>query len=644
MKMIKKLFEPGKIGTLELKNRLIYSAMDLRCADGKGHMAPEAVTSLLERALHGIALVSLPGMYAWKPKDVPYGKALFLDNDEVIPFLEEVTAKIHSKGAKVMAQIGARGTRIEGSNTSSTAPSSMRFGYEANIPRELSVEEIEERVKLFGDAARRAREAGVDIIEVHAATGKLISMFLSPYSNHRTDKFGGDTRKRTKFLKEIITAMRKQVGMDFPISVRITVDDLVPGGIDLDEGLRIVQDVLPMVDAIQPSTGTQERIWNISSSYFMPKGNMLAATFTVKNICGEKPVIAMSKLGEPFIAEKAIENGMADFISLGRPLLADPLWAEKVKNGDFAAIRRCIGCLNCFTYNERKDIFPIGVSCTVNPEVLRESTHSHLISVPKSKRVLVIGGGLAGMECARVLAIRGHNVTIVEKNSQLGGQWLVASHSAYKNDQKTLLPWLKRELNLNGVNILLNTEASISFIHQYIPDELVVATGAEPRWLPGSDKISSSNIVQGNDVIMDKVNVGHRVVIIGGRYVGMECAVKLARSGHHVSIVDAFGIGHGTNPRILGVYRNQMVEHGVYLYPDSPVLRIMDYGVDIAHLNSMLSLKADTIVLAIGTKPVDSLANELKKESISFHMIGDCKRIGDALYAMRDGSDIGREL
>lgn len=644
MAKIEKILEPGKIGNVHLKNRIIYSAMDLRWADGKGHMAHEAIVSLLERARHGVAMVTVPTMNAWQPEGVPYGKSLCLGDDEAIPHLAKIIASIHALDCKAMVSIGARGTRIEGSVTSNTGPSSMRFGYEATIPRELTVAEIEERVEWFGDAAARAAQAGADVVDIHACTGKLVSMFLSPYSNHRTDAYGGDTEGRTKFLRDIIANMRKKAGQDFPLCVRLTVDDLLPGGIDLEEGKRIAAMIAPLVDAMQPSTGTQERIWNITCSYFMPYANMLEATAAIKKVVGGLPVIAMSKLGEPLLAEKALAEGKADFVSLGRPLLCDPHWLEKTVAEDFASIRRCIGCVNCFTFNDRKEIQPPRVSCTVNPELLREESMGAFKPVRKRKKILIVGGGLAGMECARILAGRGHQVSLYEKSGKLGGQWLVAMQGKHKNDQKTLVPWLIRELKKNGVEVYLNQEMTAAELIELQPDEIILATGATPRDLPLPIPANGPKIVQGNDVIMDRVKTGDRVVVVGGRYIGMECAVKLAKAGKHVSVVDAVGIGNGTNPRILGIYRNLMVENGVYLYPDSPVLRIMDYGIDVAHLNSMLSLPADTIVLAIGTKPEQALANELQEKGIPFHLAGDCKRIGDALYAMRDGADLGYAL
>ena len=637
MNSIKKLLEPGRIGNLELKNRVIYSAMDLRSTDRQGHISEEAALSLIERARHGVGLVSLPGVYPYQQEGAPHGKTISLQSDDFIPQFIPIVKKVHELDARIMVQIVARGTRIEGTNTAA-GPSPVRFGYTSIFPRELTAEEIREHVSQFGDAARRAREAGIDAVEIHACTGKLISMFLSPYSNRRTDEYGGNTENRTRFLREIIADMRAKAGTDYPLSVRLTVDEMVPGGIDLEEGVRIAKLIAPLVDSVQPSVGTQERMWNISCCYFFPPAYLLPTTEAIKKV-SPVPVIAMAKLGEPLTAEKALVEGQADFISLGRPLLTDARWLEKAAAGDFASIRRCIGCVNCFTFNERREIQPAHVSCTVNPEVLRETEYDIPAKAAVSRRVTVVGGGLAGMECARVLALRGHKVNLYEKSPALGGQWIIAAHAPYKHEEKTYIPWLARELEKNGVTVHLNTKVTAAMLKESAQDEIILATGAVPRSLPLELPQPGPSLVQGNDIIMDRARAGHRVVIIGGRYVGMECAVKLAGDGHHVSVVDAAAIGHDTNPRILGLYRNLMVEKGVYLYPDSPVLRFMNYGVDIAHLNSMLSLKADTIVLAVGTRPVNDLGPELDALGLKYRLIGDCRRIGDALYATRDGAE-----
>lgn len=639
---IEKLLEPGKIGTLELKNRIIYSSMDLRSSDGQGHMSPEAIDSLVYHAEHGPGLVHFPGVFAWSIPDAPFGLTLSLGDDSFIPPLRKAVERVHAAGAKAIQQLYARGTRT--SNGAETiGPSSMAFGFDPKPVRALSVEEIEQYTEWFGDAALRAKKAGFDAVEIHACTGKLINMFLSPYSNHRTDVYGGTTEKRAKFLIDVLKSVRSKCGSDFPIVVRLGVDDMFEQGLKIEESKQIAQLIEPYLDAIQVSGGSQEHIWNISCSYFYKHGYLLPFTKAIKDVVSV-PVIAMGKLGEPALAEKVLEDGIADFVILGRPLLVDPLWIEKAAHGNDADIVRCIGCLNCFTYNSRPEIVPTHSCCTVNPGVLREYEYATYEPAAVPKNILVVGGGLAGMQCAIDLAHRGHQVTLAEKSSALGGQWIVAAHSAHKNDYKTLIPHLKRELEKTTVQVLLNTKITETYLKTHRPDEVVLATGAVPRALPSDCTENGPAVVQGNDVIMGKADVGDTVVVIGGRYIGVEVAAELAALGKHVSVVDMGEIGHGTNPRIIGIYRNQMVEGGVHLYPNCPVLSINDYGVNISHMNSLLTLPCDTVVLAVGTIPVQNLQPVLDALQIPYHNIGDCKRIGDALYAIRDGAELARML
>ena len=639
---IEHLLTPGHIGPMALKNRIIYSSMDLRSTDGAGHMSPEAVDSLVYHAEHGPGLVHFPGVYAWSIPDAPFGLTLSLGDDSFIPLLAEAVARVHAAGAKAIQQLYARGTRTSG-GAETIGPSAMAFGFDPKPVRALSVEEIEDYTEWFGDAALRAKKAGFDAVEIHACTGKLINMFLSPYSNHRSDAYGGSTENRARFLLDVLKNVRRKCGEDFPIVVRLGVDDMFAQGLKIDESVRIAQLIEPYLDAIQVSGGSQEHIWNISCSYFYEHGYLLPFTKKIKAAVSV-PVIAMGKLGEPALAERVIAEGIADFVNLGRPLLVDPLWIEKAARSEEADIARCIGCLNCFTFASRKEIVPTRSCCTVNPGVLREREYECYLPARTAKDILVAGGGIAGMQCAADLAKRGHRVTLAEKSDALGGQWRVASHSAHKHDYKTLIPHLRRELEKAGVNVRLNTTIDRAYLEAHRPDEVVLATGAVPRRLPDDCTADGPAVVQGNDVIMGRVPVGDRVVVIGGRYIGVEVAAQLAGEGKHVDIVDMGEIGHGTNPRIIGIYRNKMVEGGVHLYPNCPVLSINDYGVNISHMGSLLTLPCDTVVLAVGTIPVQDLLPVLDELAIPYHAIGDAKRIGDALYAIRDGAELARRL
>lgn len=410
---IEKLLQPGNIGTLELKNRVIYSGMNLRSTDGEGHMSPAAIESLVYHAAHGPGLVEFPVIYAWTVPGAPHGLTLSLGDDSFIPPLKETVAKVHAAGAKATLQLYARGTRTK-AGAEVVGPSAMKFGFETGGTRELTVEEIHQFVEWFGDAALRGKKADFDAVSIHACTGKLISMFISPYSNHRTDEYGGSTENRARFLIEVLQNIKEKCGQDYPVYIRLGVDDLFEQGLKLEEGVKVAQLVEPYVDAIQVSAGTQEHMENISVCYYYKHGYLLPFTKAVREATSTK-IIAMGKLGEPALAEKVIADGIADFVILGRPLLSDPLWLEKAARGDDEDIVRCIGCLNCFNYDQHKEIVPTQVTCTVNPGLGRELEYETIPPAETPKDILVIGGGVAGIQAATDLARRGHRVTLAEK-------------------------------------------------------------------------------------------------------------------------------------------------------------------------------------------------------------------------------------
>jgi len=280
----------------------------------------------------------------------------------------------------------------------------------------------------------------------------------------------------------------------------------------------------------------------------------------------------------------------------------------------------------------------------VNPAVLREKEFT-IRPTPEPKKVLVIGGGLAGMEAARTLAERGHQVSLYERNSFLGGQWAIAAGSEHKGDYKALIPFMVRGMEKAGVQVHMNTEANRRLVGREAPQVVVIATGAMPRSIHlESPEAGGPNIVQANDVLLDKARVGNRVVVVGGRYLGMEAADLLARQGKHVSLVEALELGHHTQRFLKAILRDRLVENGVYFYPQSSLLRITLTGVDVANNGSRLHLKADTVVLAIGTQPVDSLSKELEGLGIELYKIGDCVEPRDAMEAIHEGAEIGRAI
>lgn len=634
--MIEHLLQPGQIGNLKLKNRIIYSAMSFNLSHHQGIMYDSEINSLVYRAKqeYSPGLINFPGMNTCPPSKTGANIHHTVFNDETMLAISKAVEKVKINGCKVMTQCGG------GKSNPGLGPSDMPNTNTGKPMRQMTIGEIQNYIEEVAKSAKLCAEAGFDALEIHASTGKFLSMFLSPYTNHRTDQYGGSVYNRTRIVIELLQEMRKAVGESVALTTRLTVDDLV-GYLTLEDGIEIAKYLAPHLDAIQPSTGFNEFKWTVTPGYFFKKGYMLDYTNAIKKNV-DIPVIAMGKLGNPALAEQVVASGKADFVCLGRPLFVDPAWITKAAKGDEKQILQCIGCVNCFMENDRREIYPPQRACTLNPGNLREEAFAELIPTKHPKKILVVGGGLAGIEAAITLAKRGHAVTLCEKTNKLGGQWIVAEHGSDKAEYRTLLPYKKEEIQKSGVNIQYGINVDRTYLEEFKPEMVVLATGAVPKTLSVDNRNVKFNIVQGNEVIMGEAVVGQKVVVIGGRFVGMEAAVKLAREGKHVSLVDMQEIGKNTNPRLGGVYRNQMVESGVYMYPSCPIRRFTENGVEITHMDLPLLLPADTVVLAIGTQPVNDLKAVLEELQIRYCLVGDCKRIGDALYAIRDGAEIGR--
>lgn len=642
---IEHLLQPGKIGNITLKNRIIYSAMTYKLADGKGRLTKSEVDSMLYRAKQeiGPAMIIFPGLNASL-----YGqtvKAVNINTDETMYSLKRQVAKFKQYDVKTVAEIGI--STLRPGQLFVTADQSVPGASTMRLPLafdEMTREEISHSIEIHVEMALRAKKAGFDAIKMATVLyKKILGNFMSPFTNHRTDEYGGSTENRARLLVETLAAVRKAVGDDYTIIIDLKLDELMGSkGLELPEGLQIAKMIAPYVDAINPCIGNELTLNEVRSAYYTPRGYTLPYNEALKKAVPEIAVIANCKMGSPSMADKSVADGQTDFVALGRPLWVDPEWMVKAARGENDQIIQCVGCLNCYAETAHNEMNPIQRACTVNPCNLREDDFYNLQPADEVKNVLVVGGGLAGMEAAATLAKRGHHVTLAEKDDHLGGQWVVAAHGDEKAEYRTLIPTKQRILEESGATVLYNTTVNRVYLEAHQPDVVVLATGAVPKTLPFGQSLAHVNIVQGNDVLMNQAEVGERVAVIGGRFIGMEVACKLAAEGKDVAIIDMAGIAQGTNPYLAKYYKQKLVADGVRLYPNTPVLDITDAGVEVLYLDFPATVACDTVVLAIGTKSVNSLADDCHELGIECLPIGDAKRIGDALYAVRDGAEIGR--
>ena len=664
MPQLKKLFSPSKIGKMELKNRLVMAPMMALAAFGKaaitdeereGYISSRVIDWFAEIAKGGVSLMLGESATILPESHAPARAAAF--NDKFIPGLRGAAEAMQQNGAKACFQLLHHGriltTHRRGlahpEEIDPVCPSAIPWGRRGEIGREASREDIKHLVEGFVEAAGRLRDAGFDAVELKGAHGYGIGQFLSPHSNHRTDEYGGTPEKRARFACEIIGAIKEKLGDDFAVIFLMSSSEYIKDGITLEDSL--IQAPLfasAGADALHVEGGVADMTANMTNPcYLLPDALSANDAAAIKKVVSI-PVIVGGKIGDPVLANQILEEGKADFISMARPLLADPQLPNKAREGKFGEIIYCLWCNNCWDMIWRENFKKRGIrSCTVNPVLMRKR-ELELKPTNSPKKVLVVGGGLAGMEAAKVLDQRGHKVILCEKRQELGGQWNIACQVKGKEHYTRFRDQMIRDLDSSGVETRLNQEVTAEFVREIKPDEVIVATGALPRILniPG---IQGKNVVQAVDVITGKASVGQRVMVIGGRYLGMEIALTLAEQGKHVSLATERELGRNQSfmeRYTLATLRQKLVENGIYIYAYSPVEKICEDGVYINHGPEPFFLKADTVVLAVGASPQRKLLEELQSifPNLKIHAIGDCVEARDAAEAMREGAEVGRAV
>jgi 2,4-dienoyl-CoA reductase-like NADH-dependent reductase (Old Yellow Enzyme family)/thioredoxin reductase len=650
MDKFQKLFEPGRIGPMRVKNRIVMAPMQTFSYEPDGTPNQKTIDYFVTRAAGGVGLIICPGAKPSVESQVPGTPSLYSDNS--IPSFKKLADAVHTAGARIAHQINHTGKALTYSRggkaletVDALSPSPMKYVKTGITVREASLEDIRRITEQIAEAARRVRDAGFDMVELHAAHGYFLSSFLSPYTNRRSDQYGGTPEKRARFLCEVIEATRKKVGSDFPIGLRISGSDFLKGGTTIED--TMIQARL-LVDAgatcLHVSAGAHENTEFQFLSYLWPDGYLTHLAAHLKKVLSV-PIITVGKLGTPEVAERVLREGQADFVALGRPLLADPDWAKKVYEKSLDKIYRCISCNNCwkrmFTETrERGRLF-----CIANPALLCESQFYVEPSI-KRKNVLVIGGGLAGLAAAHMAARRNHDVELYESRGMLGGQWSIACLQPGKEIYRDVLKHLESAVYNAGVKVTLNTTVTPELVRQFSPDAVVLATGSLPRVLdiPGID---GPNVVQAIDVIQGSAKVGQQVIVIGGRLIGMELSIELSKQGKTVFLLTAKRLGENGDRLEENIYRtlrDRIIASKISVYPGCPVLEIRDDGAYFDDDGNLLFLEADTVVLAVGAVKRDEMLESLRSFVEEIHVIGDCLAARDGLAAVHDGTELGMHL
>ncbi|HHT9115838.1 MAG TPA: oxidoreductase, partial [Candidatus Wunengus californicus] len=602
-----------------------------------------------------------------------------LDKDELIPGLKRLTDAIHRYDVRVAAQLLHAGRSASSFFTKMqpVAPSAVAYRSIKQEPRALTIPEIKTVINNYVSATLRAKKAGFDAVELHGGMGYLINQFLSKATNKRNDEYGGSLENRVRFAQEMILAIKETVGKDYPIIFRMSGDDLVEEGLKINESAEIAR-ILEQAgaDAFNVSPGWHESktpimLMSIPRMAYAYLSAKIKSQLTV-------PVIASVRINDLKLAEEILDNEQADMVSIGRPLIVDPELPNKYKNGQFNDIRTCIAC-NQGCFDSLLNFKP--VSCTYNAMVGHEGEYK-ITTAGKPKKVVVVGGGPGGMEAARVLALRGHNVTLYEKNNQLGGQLRYAYIPPGREEIQNIISYLEKQISKLKVTIKMGKEADLQTLEEEHPDAIIVATGGRPIMLnlPG---IKGENVSIASSVLEGKITTGRDVVIIGGGTIGCEVALYVAKQGAmrpdvacfllKYKVLDAANIveytskgnrnitllemkrkvGGGFGFSTRWVILNELKDAGIKEITEVKVKEIINNhsengqihrGVVYEKDGQKHFIKADTVIIAVGYSPNNELQKQVEGKFPETYFIGDCVKVRTALEAIHEGFQVALKI
>ena len=653
------MFSPKKIGSMEVPNRVVMTAMGNHLAEADGSVSDADVAFYGARAKGGVGLVITECACV----DFETGKGncrqMSVDDDKYIPGLKKLADEIHKYGSCVAVQLyhpGRQGIAAINAGDTMKAPSVTECQCVHQPTHEMTQAEIDDLVERFAKGSRRLKDAGIDAVEIHGAHGYLIGQFMSPYTNKRTDKYGGSFENRMRFLDEIIHAVRTECGDDYPIIVRYSVDEHMDyagqseDGLHLEDGLRIAKHLSALgVDALDVSSGIYETMNTAWEPVGFDQGWKIDAAAAVKKEVSI-PVIGVSVIREPAYAEQILTEGKVDFIASARQFFADPEWAIKAKEGREQDIRKCISCLYCMETLMAADMSPMPMACAINYEGCRELAcgEEKLKKDGNGRTVAVIGAGPAGMEAARILAIRGFRPVVFEKNSEVGGQIILASKPPKKEKTGWLIDYQKAQLEKLGVEVRLSCAPTIEDIKALNPYAVFAAQGSIPIMPASIPGLDGENVYTPVEILNGTVSLsGKKVGVIGSGMTGIETAELLGAQGNEVTVFEmADEIGPGIFFQNLIDVMGRVASHNTKLYPKHKLVRI-DGTTAIVETTDTIEQKSftfDAVVVSLGTKSNCELKDELKASFDKVELLGDAAKAGRIEQAIRNGYEAAFNL
>ncbi|MBD3226803.1 MAG: NAD(P)-binding protein [Candidatus Lokiarchaeota archaeon] len=639
-----KLLESYKINNIELKNRICMPAMDTNFGNRKGELTEKNKKYLELRAKGGVGLIiTEPAFFENRGRGT--GKMLSIAEDDKIEGFKQLTEKIHKHGSRILLQLYHAGNQATSFFTGEqpVSCSNIPCGLTGEIPKPLSIEEINEIVQKYAIASLRAKKAGFDGVEIHAGHGYLLNQFLSNRTNKRNDQYGGNLENRMRILIEVLKAVREKVGNEFIICFRLNGDDYIENGLEIEDTVNIAKALEDNgVDLLNISAGVFDSEGFPTVPYMnYPRGVFVPYAERIKENLSSTPVCVVGRINTPELAENILQENKADLIAIGRGLIGDPKLPIKIKNGDFKSIRKCIGCNSCID----KILADKGVKCAINPHILHFADDLKKSNDPK--KVLIVGAGPAGLEAARICSIRGHDITLIEEDDKIGGFLHLAAAAPMKTEVNNLIEYYNYILNKMNINILLNTCFNKSLLNELKPEIIILATGTEPI-IPPIQGLDESEYILFNEVLNGKVPEGNIIAIIGGGMVGVEVAEYLLDKNKSVVIIEMLKRLGSNVPAMVAKEIIPRIENhpNITTYLNTKIAEIKNHTLigKMKGKSEPVSIEFDDLIIATGSKPNNNIEKQIDSSDIKVYKIGDCKKPRKIINATADAFKVAMKI
>jgi len=636
----KTLFSPFRIGTLELRNRIVMPPMATNFAGEDGSVNDRHIAYYVKRAKGGVGYITFEHTGILKQGRAFPNMAL-IDSDQNIPSFRKLVKAIHQENGKILIQINHAGRQTSSSITGSpiVAPSAIPCPVRKEMPQELSTEEIQKIIEAFGAAALRVKEAGADGVEIHMAHGYLINQFLSPFSNKRMDEYGGDVDRRMRMAIEVLRMVRNKVGPDFAVLCRISADEYVEGGLKIEDSREIAKALERNgADALHVSACVAASGYLNHPPYYAEEGVFAHLAQGIKSVVGI-PIIAVGRIRTPRLANQILEDNKANLISMGRALIADPNLPVKALQGKTEEIIPCISCNRCIL-SIRKG----ALQCAVNPETGREEIFK-LEKTKHPKKVWIIGGGPAGIKAAEIAAMRGHQVTLYEKDEKLGGRFLLAAIPPKKQVLKEFTDHLTGQLKKLPVKIILGKPFNLTSLRRGRPDIVIVATGAKP-FFPPIDGLEETKAISVEEALSGNVHLGRKILVVGGGGIGAEVADHLSEEGKEVTLIEMReGIALDLVGHLQHFLNQRLREKGVQILTSTKVTRFEKEALWVETPQGVKKFEGfDSMVISLGSISNNDFLESLRGKVSDLYIIGDASKPREVMEALLEGEEVALKI